>query len=172
MAVTLGVGAASLTGSEELPATVAEGLLDEGALEAGDDDERSRLLRLLARHPSARVRERLAAWPSERAQPLTPELEAVLAELVRDPNPSVHWAAIGSLGALLKGVPGVDQLALVSEWTLASHRLQRLAVACALAGSQSPIADMALELLASDVDPLVGVAARHAERHRQAERQL
>jgi hypothetical protein len=162
MAVALTTSSGPVAGLADVPESAVESLLEESELEQMDSTDRGRLFRLLAAHPSAHVRETIAIRLLERPQPLTPDVEATLGALVRDPHPTVRWTAISWLGSFLRRLHGMDQLALVSEWAIAGSPSQRLAVACALPRCISPVAEEALELLADDEDVTVRAAALHA----------
>jgi hypothetical protein len=163
MALALATGSAPNAGElADVPESAVEPLLELSELDGMSSVDRGRLFRLLAAHPSAHVRETIAMRLLERPQPLTPDVEATLGALVRDPHPAVRWTAISWLGSFVRGMDGMDQLALVSEWALAESPSQRLAVACALPRCISPVAEEALEILAVDEDAAVRAAALHA----------
>jgi hypothetical protein len=157
-------GAAPAAALAGVPPAAVEPLLDDDELEGMDPADRGRLLRVLAHHPSAEVRHLVMSRLIERPPVLDGDHEAALAKLVNDPDPAVHWTAIASVGPMLAQQDGLERLRIVAEWAVSPHRAERLAIACALARVETPVAKTTLELLAGDEDPAVRNAARRTQR--------
>lgn len=162
-----GAGLASGDASLELPEEIVEALLDSSELAAYDEDDRTRIVALLARDARPNVRQRLAIALADHDFELRPETEAVLERLARDSDPRVVRALGAALGSVLVRLSPLERAYLVTSWASSDSDGLRFALAFALAWPVETVGvRSALEALASDRSPDVRIAAERAIRMR------
>ncbi len=151
---------------EQIPVSVIEAVLDDDGELDWQDEDRLRLLELLALDPRDYVRLQAAT----RAAVLTDvreRLEALLERLCADDALAVRQAAATTLATVLQHVEGITRTRLVGSWTLSNYRALRSAIAHALRWPFPVVgAPSAIELLAADEDPEVRAAAAEAAKIR------
>ncbi|HZO15968.1 MAG TPA: hypothetical protein VFB62_21995 [Polyangiaceae bacterium] len=156
--------------SDSLPDLDAvDALLDRRHLATMDADDRGPLLKLLATHPAPEVRERVLARVLEPQMLHEIDIELVDA-LLSDARHGVPWFAVAAFGRILRRLPGLDQLRIMSEWAISESRAHRLVLASAVARVKLASAESALNVLVDDADPTVRAVARRSRKHRASRR--
>lgn len=151
----------------QIPVSVIDASLDMQMQSNWSNEDRLRLLQLLALDPRDYIRVQVAAHLAHIEDPLPPEGERLLQDLCADPSIAVRQTAAASLAAVLQHSEGFTRTRVVGAWALSNLRAQRAAIAQAL---RWPFAVMgaasAVELLSSDDDAEVRAAAAEAAKLR------
>jgi hypothetical protein len=166
LAVAVGTtgGAAAAEELGAIPLDVAENLVDARELDDWDDEDRARLLQLLARdaRPALRVRVAERLGRMQRAV-LDEHVEALLDRLALDADLRVRDAVLHALDHLVPRLTGLERSSLIGRWATSSHFEHRLLAARVLR-NRFPMfwVDDVLEHLSQDPSVSVRAAARHA----------
>lgn len=120
---------------ELVPEPVLVSLVDDAEWSTCAEEDRLRLLRLLALDPRPGVRCEVATGLAARPLGWRQESETLLRDLARDADPGVRRVAAGALAAALRVMPQLDRPEVLEAWTSSTDERIRLAVARALAVS-------------------------------------
>jgi hypothetical protein len=138
--------------------------------EASEKEDWETLFKRLASDSRSQVRSQAAQaavawWPTAGARAF-----AVIGALAADPALEVRAAAVRSLVTLLESASLPERIEHVCEWATSEDVAKRSAIAAALREPISVmVADLAIEQLARDTEPLIRRAALEAARSRLRE---
>lgn len=167
VAIAFGAGVAPVEGLREIPVPVLGELVEAIGELDWTSENRRRLLSLLAHDGRAEVRSRVAEKASAVWHESPYQTEELLRRLVCDASPAVRSAAAVGVEQVLQDAPPFERIKLVAEWATSAVSQERAALAIALRGSMPLfVGDLAIELLATDPEPLVRRLALDAAAHR------
>ncbi|MCA9607029.1 MAG: HEAT repeat domain-containing protein [Myxococcales bacterium] len=161
IAVAGGIGLASPGASLlEIPTELVVEVVEETEEPGWQNEDRQRLLALVAEDQRVVVRARVAEVAGALGHETPDEAEGLLARLAGDASPRVRRSVSRGLESLLAHTDPMFRAGLVARWSTAEDASLREAIARSL-GTRTPtlVTDMALSELCRDPEPRVRRAA-------------